>query len=199
MVGARVRRQQVAYARRRGLSSRRACAVLSVARSTLALGLVFGLASRQTEGFLRSLLLTTRPVGAQLALPQRVLGGEEHVAVSFVLPQVSREMARMHGRPNYPVGVHALGQNVEPVDEEEHPSTNVLRKKCGEDRLTCAGRHDNDAARPAHRVAVKLKGVQSLALDFVRLKRIVGKEVGRRKGYRVAQRLHNERPPVRIL
>ena len=35
MVGARVRRQQVAYARRRGLSSRRACAVLSVARSTL--------------------------------------------------------------------------------------------------------------------------------------------------------------------
>ena len=35
MVGARVRRQQVAYARRLGLSSRRACAVLSVARSTL--------------------------------------------------------------------------------------------------------------------------------------------------------------------
>ena len=35
MVGARVRRQQVAFVRRRGLSSRRACAVLSVARSTL--------------------------------------------------------------------------------------------------------------------------------------------------------------------
>ena len=35
MVGARVRRQQVASVRRRGLSSRRACAVLSVARSTL--------------------------------------------------------------------------------------------------------------------------------------------------------------------
>lgn len=35
MVGARVRRQQVAYARGRGLSSRRACALLSVARSTL--------------------------------------------------------------------------------------------------------------------------------------------------------------------
>ena len=35
MVGARVRRQQVAYARRRGLSNRRACAVLSVSRSTL--------------------------------------------------------------------------------------------------------------------------------------------------------------------
>ena len=35
MVGARVRRQQVASACRRGLSSRRACAVLSVARSTL--------------------------------------------------------------------------------------------------------------------------------------------------------------------
>ena len=35
MVGARVRRQQVAYARGRGLSSRRACAVLSVAHSTL--------------------------------------------------------------------------------------------------------------------------------------------------------------------
>lgn len=35
MVGARVRRDQVAYARSRGLSARRACAVLSVARSTL--------------------------------------------------------------------------------------------------------------------------------------------------------------------
>ena len=33
--GARVRRQQVAYTRSRGLSDRRACAVLSVARSTL--------------------------------------------------------------------------------------------------------------------------------------------------------------------
>jgi putative transposase len=35
MVGARVRRQQVAYALGRGLSSRRACAILSVARSTV--------------------------------------------------------------------------------------------------------------------------------------------------------------------
>jgi putative transposase len=35
MVGARVRRQQVAYARSGGLSGRRACALLSVARSTL--------------------------------------------------------------------------------------------------------------------------------------------------------------------
>jgi putative transposase len=35
MVGARVRRQQVAYAQGRGLSDRRACALLSVARSTL--------------------------------------------------------------------------------------------------------------------------------------------------------------------
>src|SRR4051812_46199491 len=35
MVGARVRRQQVAYAEGRGLSGRRACALLSVARSTL--------------------------------------------------------------------------------------------------------------------------------------------------------------------
>ena len=35
MVGARVRRQQVAYAQTRGLSGRRACALLSVARSTL--------------------------------------------------------------------------------------------------------------------------------------------------------------------
>ena len=35
MVGARVRRQQVAYALGRGLSGRRACALLSVARSTL--------------------------------------------------------------------------------------------------------------------------------------------------------------------
>ena len=35
MIGARVRRQQVAYALGRGLSSRRACALLCVARSTL--------------------------------------------------------------------------------------------------------------------------------------------------------------------
>ena len=35
MVGARVRREQVAFALARGLSSRRACAVLSIARSTL--------------------------------------------------------------------------------------------------------------------------------------------------------------------
>ena len=35
MVGARVRRQQVAYAESRGLSCRRACALLSVARSTI--------------------------------------------------------------------------------------------------------------------------------------------------------------------
>lgn len=35
MVGARVRRQQVVYAEGRGLSCRRACALLSVARSTL--------------------------------------------------------------------------------------------------------------------------------------------------------------------
>jgi len=35
MVGARVRRQQVTYAEGRGLSRRRACALLSVARSTL--------------------------------------------------------------------------------------------------------------------------------------------------------------------
>jgi putative transposase len=36
MVGARVRPQQVAYAQSRGLSSRRACALLSVARSSVA-------------------------------------------------------------------------------------------------------------------------------------------------------------------
>jgi putative transposase len=35
MVGARVRRQQVAYAEERGLSRRRACAWLSIARSTI--------------------------------------------------------------------------------------------------------------------------------------------------------------------
>ena len=35
MVSARARRQEVAYARARGVSSRRACALLSVARSTL--------------------------------------------------------------------------------------------------------------------------------------------------------------------
>jgi putative transposase len=35
MVSAQVRRQQVEYAQERGLSSRRACALLSVARSTM--------------------------------------------------------------------------------------------------------------------------------------------------------------------
>ena len=35
MVGARARRQQVAYAEGRGLSRRRACALLSIARSTM--------------------------------------------------------------------------------------------------------------------------------------------------------------------
>jgi putative transposase len=35
MVGACVRRQQVAYARTRGLSGRRACALLSIARSSV--------------------------------------------------------------------------------------------------------------------------------------------------------------------
>ena len=44
MVGARVRRPQVAYARARGLSGRRACALLSVARSTL------GYQSRLVDG-----------------------------------------------------------------------------------------------------------------------------------------------------
>ena len=44
MVGARVRRQQVAYAEGRGLSCRRACALLSVARS--ALGYVSTLVAR---------------------------------------------------------------------------------------------------------------------------------------------------------
>src|SRR5687768_7674432 len=47
MVGARVRRQQVAYAEGRGLSRRRACALLSVARS--ALGYVSTLVARDAD------------------------------------------------------------------------------------------------------------------------------------------------------
>ena len=47
MVGARVRRPQVAYTRARGLSGRRACALLSVARSTL------GYQSRLVDGMPR--------------------------------------------------------------------------------------------------------------------------------------------------
>lgn len=35
MVSARVRREQIRYAQRRGVSVRRACALMSVARSTL--------------------------------------------------------------------------------------------------------------------------------------------------------------------
>jgi putative transposase len=50
MVGARVRRQQVAYAQARGLSSRRACALLSVARS--AVGYVSRLAQRDAPAVL---------------------------------------------------------------------------------------------------------------------------------------------------
>src|SRR5262249_47643828 len=48
MVGARVRRQQVAYVRSRGLSSRRACALLSIARSTV--GYVSRLQARDAPG-----------------------------------------------------------------------------------------------------------------------------------------------------
>jgi putative transposase len=47
MVGARVRRQQVAYAEGRGLSGRRACALLSVARSGM--GYVSTLIARDAE------------------------------------------------------------------------------------------------------------------------------------------------------
>ena len=47
MVGARVRRQQVAYAETRGLSRRRACALLSVARSTV--GYVSRLIARDAD------------------------------------------------------------------------------------------------------------------------------------------------------
>jgi putative transposase len=47
MVGARVRRQQVAYAEGRGLSRRRACALLSVARS--AVGYVSKLVARDAD------------------------------------------------------------------------------------------------------------------------------------------------------
>ena len=47
MVGARVRRQQVAYAEGRGLSRRRACALLSVARS--AMGYVSTLIARDAD------------------------------------------------------------------------------------------------------------------------------------------------------
>ena len=48
MVGARVRRQQVTYAEGRGLSRRRACALLSVARSTI--GYVSRLVARDALG-----------------------------------------------------------------------------------------------------------------------------------------------------
>lgn len=48
MVGARVRRQQVAFAETRGLSCRRACALLSVARSTV--GYVSRLVTRDADG-----------------------------------------------------------------------------------------------------------------------------------------------------
>jgi len=50
MVGARVRRQQVAYARARGLSGRRACALLSIARS--AVGYVSRLRARDAPAVL---------------------------------------------------------------------------------------------------------------------------------------------------
>jgi len=58
MVGARVRRQQVAYAEGRGLSRRRACALLSVARSTV--------------GYVSRLIARDAPVLA----PLRTLAGQ---------------------------------------------------------------------------------------------------------------------------
>ena len=58
MVGARVRRLQVAYAEGRGLSRRRACALLSVARSTL--------------GYVSRLVAKDRPVITDM----RVLAGQ---------------------------------------------------------------------------------------------------------------------------
>ena len=58
MVGARVRRQQVAYAEGRGLSRRRACALLSVARSTL--GYVSRLVARDAP-----VVATMRTLAAQ--------------------------------------------------------------------------------------------------------------------------------------
>ena len=63
MVGARVRRQQVAYTRSRGLSDRRACAVLSVARS--ALGYQSRLAVRDAPALaaMRRLAPSTRATG----------------------------------------------------------------------------------------------------------------------------------------
>ena len=61
MVGARVRRQQVAYAQGRGLSGRRACALLSVARSTL--GYVSRLVARDAP-VLPAMRDVGRPVSA---------------------------------------------------------------------------------------------------------------------------------------
>src|SRR5712671_2518930 len=58
MVGARVRREQVAYALTRGLSSRRACALLAVARSTL--------------GYVSRLIARDAPV----VPPMRMLAGQ---------------------------------------------------------------------------------------------------------------------------
>ncbi len=58
MVGARVRRQQVTYAEGRGLSRRRACALLSVARSTI--------------GYVSRLIARDAPVLA----PLRMLAGQ---------------------------------------------------------------------------------------------------------------------------
>jgi putative transposase len=66
MVGARVRRQQVAYALGRSLSSRRACALLSVARSTL--GYQSRLAAKDAPA-----LTTMRELAGQY--PGTVIGG----------------------------------------------------------------------------------------------------------------------------
>ncbi len=60
MVGARVRRQQVAYAEGRGLSRRRACALLSVARSTLGY-------SRGWSGAMRRSLAAMRAIGGPVS------------------------------------------------------------------------------------------------------------------------------------
>jgi len=66
MVSARARRQQVSYARNRGISEQRACALLSVSRSTL--------------GYCSRMVAKDEPVRAAM----QELSGQSHVSAIAV-------------------------------------------------------------------------------------------------------------------
>jgi putative transposase len=117
MVGARVRRQQVAYARSRGLSSRRACALLSVARSTLGyrsrliardapiLQAMRLLASRYPRYGYRKIRIFLNRQGHTLS-PERTYRLWRHAGLQVPKRRPRRRVATSRPRPLPPTGVN---------------------------------------------------------------------------------------------